>query len=673
MLKRYCLTLTVFGALQAQQVVAPTPEQVGSPRGDTWGGYNLTQSYETGYRFHLVDGNGGEYRSIVNFGNGLRLLGSSFALESKDGHGKYFDEVLLNTSGLGNDPYESAMFRVQKNGLYRYDLTWRSNDYFNPGLTTAGGAHLANTGRRLQDHDLTLLPQGHFQFHLGYSRNAEDGPALSTAQEFDAAGSAYPVFTNVKRQWNEYRVGADAEIAGFKFTLLHRWDFFKDDTPVTSAGVVAAGSGTDRTVVQQFNRSQPIHGSSPGWLGNLHTRRKWWGMNARLTYVSGQNDFALAESAQGLNSSGVGVNRQIAVGGDASRPALAGDLSLSFYPTERLTFVNNTSISNNRIDGQSTYTEFTNGVTQGATLNFRFLGIRTITNSADLNYRASDWIGFYAGYHYADRQVRTTEGIDLLAFQNAASSSSYEVTNQMQSGDAGVRIHPWKPFTINLEGELGRTNNPLTTVSDKNFQTLSGRAQYRVKKLQLSANYRESYDFNSSFSLFSSHQRGYTASAVWTPKDWFSLDASYNKLHNDGSSFLAFFANTSGGSRNSLQAKYRSIYISNIHSANLGVRFAIRKRADLYVGYNITKDTGDVRATAVPAGNSDPVQAVLSAVQTFPLTYQSPLARVSIRITPKLRWNGGYQFYNYMETFGLLSYYQNFHAHTGFTSLLWAF
>ncbi len=49
--------------------------------------------------------------------------------------------MLLNTLGLGNDPYESASLRVQKNGLYRYDMLWRLNDYSNPGLTVAGGLH----------------------------------------------------------------------------------------------------------------------------------------------------------------------------------------------------------------------------------------------------------------------------------------------------------------------------------------------------------------------------------------------------------------------------------------------------------------------------------------------------------------------------------------------------
>jgi hypothetical protein len=44
------------------------------------------------------------------------------------------------------------------------------------------------------------------------------------------------------------------------------------------------------------------------------------------------------------------------------------------------------------------------------------------------------------------------------------------------------------------------------------------------------------------------------------------------------------------------------------------------------------------------------------------LSYQSPLARVSIRLREKLRWNAGWQHYNYQEDFGLLSFYQGYHA-----------
>jgi len=79
------------------------------------------------------------------------------------------------------------------------------------------------------------------------------------------------------------------------------------------------------------------------------------------------------------------------------------------------------------------------------------------------------------------------------------------------------------------------------------------------------------------------------------------------------------------------------------------------------------------RATAVSPSVTNPIEALVTSVQTFPLTYQSPLARLSVRITPKIRWNAGWQFYNYGEDFHLFAYSQNFHAHTGFTSVLWSF
>src|SRR5205085_6800325 len=93
------MILAALGALQAQQVVAPTTESVGSPRGEDKSGYNITNSAEIGYRWSLVGGNYGEYQSAVNYRNGLRLLSGAFSMDSKDGHGRYFDQVQFNTMG----------------------------------------------------------------------------------------------------------------------------------------------------------------------------------------------------------------------------------------------------------------------------------------------------------------------------------------------------------------------------------------------------------------------------------------------------------------------------------------------------------------------------------------------------------------------------------------------
>src|SRR5262249_57201839 len=125
---------------------------------------------------------------------------------------------------------------------------------------------------------------------------------------------------------------------------------------------------------------------NPGWLGNLFARKKYWGMNARMTYVSGDRDFLMDEFASGTSQFGGPANRAIVVGGNAKRPTLFGDGSISLYPTQRLTIVNNTAVLSNRIVGDASVTELSNGFDFGTTIDFRYLGIRTVANSTDINY-----------------------------------------------------------------------------------------------------------------------------------------------------------------------------------------------------------------------------------------------------------------------------------------------
>ena len=479
MLKRYSMLFAFLGALEAQQPVAPTTESVGPPRGDSVGQYNVTQSFETGYRWNLVGGNDGMYRQVVNYGNGIRLLGSSLAVHSKEGHGHYFDEILLNTLGLGNDPYEAAVLRVQKNSLYRYDMLWRSNAYYNPGLIVSEGLHFRNTSSRLQDHDLTLLPQSRFRFRVGYSRNKEDGPGLSTAQEFDVNSYGLPVFTDVRRDWNEYRLGFDLRLSDLQFTLTRRWAFYKDDSPYESTGAVGPPAPGDQTVLNRFVRAEPVHGSNDGWLGNLFARKKLWGVNARMTYTRGEHDFLMNEIASGTNQFGGPASRVITVAGSASRPVTAGDFAINLFPSEWITVVNNTSVTSNRIDGDSTYSEYNTGLFFGATYNFRYLGVRLVTNATDVNVRLRPWIGFYAGYHFSDRRIQTVESFAFVG--DTTDTQRYEVSNTLNSGVLGIRLKPWKPVTVNLEGEVGRADAPLTPIGEKNYHLIYGRAEYRVR------------------------------------------------------------------------------------------------------------------------------------------------------------------------------------------------
>lgn len=645
------LAVLMAGAACAQQVVTPTPLQVGPPAGDNLSNYNILNSFETGYRWTSVGGDPDEYKSQVNYDSGVRLLGSSFSMFSKDGHGKFFDELVLTTMGLGNDPYESATLRVAKNRLYRFDMTWRLNDYVNPGLTSGGqeSGNLRDTRYTSLDNDLTLFPQSKIKFFLGYSRNVQEGPEITNVGGIFAPIQTTPGFTSLREATNEYRVGNEFQVFGFKLNWMHGWQDFKEDflTPPDVNGTPTA----------QF--TNPYHGTSPYWRVALFTDKKWFSLNGRFTYTGTRRAYV---SDQSGFLGGAGPNLfQVVTMGTGHRPAATGNFTISVLLGPKLTLTNSTALYNIRTDGNSQFIQLNNGTGQFVTQDFQFLGIRTITNQTELNYQPRKWIGFFAGYDYSDRSINSVLTMGAPA---------YEQTNILNAGVFGLRIRPLQPLTILLDGEVGHANRPFAPKSDKNYQTLNARVQYKKKSLMLSAYAKSNYNNNSiTLTAFSSHARTYAANVSWAPLPWLSFNADYVKLHLDTLGGLSFFDNG-----NLLQNQY-SLYISNLQTGNIGLRLAFGKRVDLYAGYSHVQDVGDGRSDPLGAGFGTTIPG-FQAAQTFPMKYISPLARLSVKLSNRVRCNAGYQYYGYREDFFTAQDFlpdHGYRAHTAYTSVLWSF
>jgi len=653
----------------AQEVVAPTPDKVGSVRGDNWDGYNIVNSFETGYRFLSASGNLNTYKSNENFGNGVRLLSSFLTVNSKDGHGPLFDEIVLTTEGLGGDPYVHASLRVQKNRLYEYTLLWRRSDYFNPGLVTGGGQgeHLLDTSYTLQDHDLTLFPQSKVRVFLGYTRDSQGGAGISTVQLFDPngifdpTGNVFPLFMNVKRVENEYRLGFEAHWLGFTFNAIHGWQDFKDDSTDQFSGASNGDGFNSNTILNLFGRTQPYHGTSPYWRAALFRNGRLFNFNGRFTYTGGERAFLANETALGVNQFGAAANQQILTFGSARRPVATGNASLSLFPTQRLTITENVSFYNVRTDGNSAYLQFSNAVQSTDLLFYQYLGIRTAATRTDALYHLNNWFDLHGEYEYSNRRIASSPQV---ALEGTPATVPFVQTNELNTGTVGVRLRPLKPLTISFDGEFGHANRPFTPKSDKDYSALTARVQYRVKTLQLGLWTHSDYNENSvTVSAYSSHSRTYTGSASWSPRSWFSFDATYSKIHLDTLGGIQFFANSQ------LFPNQSSYYISNLHTATLGIRLNLLQRMDLYLGYSRVQDTGDGRSTAT-ATTVGPSLPAFQSAQTFPVTFQSPLARLSVRISERVRWNVGYQYFGYRADFWPA---EDYLANTGYTSVLWSF
>ena len=84
-------------------------------------------------------------------------------------------------------------------------------------------------------------------------------------------------------------------------------------------------------------------------------------------------------------------------------------------------------------------------------------------------------------------------------------------------------------------------------MSQRNYETYRGRIEYKLKSFRVAGYSRTDYNTNSaSLANYASHSRQYGIDGSWTPKTWFSIDASYNKLHLDTLGAINYFAQLGG-------------------------------------------------------------------------------------------------------------------------------
>jgi hypothetical protein len=218
-------------------------------QGVNQGNYNVKQSVEFGYRFVGISGDEQAYNTFVNLQDGPRLLGFTLEMQSLNHIGGLFDRLYFSNFGYGGDPINLSRLRIGKNKWYNFDALFRKDQNFwdyslqanplNPvtppfvnapaGFTPTifSSPHLMNTRRKLGDYNLLLLPQSLLRFRLGYSRNINEGPALSTIHQ----GTEQLLFQDWKTTVNAYRMGVDFRLlprTNFSFDEI--WTDYKGDT-----------------------------------------------------------------------------------------------------------------------------------------------------------------------------------------------------------------------------------------------------------------------------------------------------------------------------------------------------------------------------------------------------------------------------------------------------------
>jgi len=260
---------------------ARAQDDSGESKGINSGGYNIHQTIEFGYRASEISGNQNTYDTFENLGSGVRLFDYSLSMRSLDHNGLLFDSLTFSNFGYGGDPNDVTRLRIEKNKWYDFRLLFRRDKNFwdynlyanplNPAALNPPGS--LNTGcfvgpptaafpqgapafcsnpavaqnnslrgldlvRRMQDYDLTLLPQSKIRFRLGYSRNRDEGPSLFTTDSgtISAFNQANSYTTNAYRVGVDVRILPRTTLSFDEFLSYYRQDNVITDNPAVNPG-----------------------------------------------------------------------------------------------------------------------------------------------------------------------------------------------------------------------------------------------------------------------------------------------------------------------------------------------------------------------------------------------------------------------------------------------------
>jgi hypothetical protein len=706
------LIVTAGAAMAQQSSPSPSPQSSDSSvtpeQGEGAGDFTVISSLEFGYRGLRVDGDLNKYQSDLNYKAGPRIFDSSFLLRSKHGKGDLFETFLATSTGWGADPQGNVRVSVEQPEWYRFDATYRRFKYFrflntfaNPNwvFTPANfsvppkqstGEHGYNTRVKLGDFDLTLLPKNRFiRFNVGYSPERYSGPAFTN---YHVGGNEFNLLSELKSRANDFRVGADGKLGPLNFSILQGFRRFRDDSAIDLGVTPAINVNPTAATLTSFDRNEPARGSVNYTRFSLQTLvAKRLDITGRIIYSKAEQNYSFLESFTGRNWNpritgfppsppGATPNilnlGQYTLTGNTERPNWLGDVGLTLLATDKLRLSNTFRVEKFEINGSALFADFfslTRG-TRTDTIGFNNRDVltntdyRKIQNTIEGDYQFNPHYSIHLGYRYATRRVEEAiSGFNLGANQpTALVPDSFTEHNHTHAVLGGFKARPLNEWTIYFDAEHGTADNVFSRLGNYNYTNIRAKSRYKpTTRLALNLAFIAKNNSNPSeiagVSLedfgVSIKSRIFSSSLDWTATPRFSISTGYNYHWINNHTILDYFFNSVA------HPLGNSLYFVRNNFFFVETVARIAPRVTLFTAYRINKDNGQGNRVADPTGKPG------TLIASYPMSYQSPEARLAIKLHQRLDWNVGYQYYNYNESPIVGPRPQNYHAHLSYTSL----
>ena len=713
------LFLIVTVGLVAAQQPSPSPstkkpDSTDTPpeTGENAGDYTVISSLEFGYRGLSVDGDHNKYQSDLNYRTGPRLFDSTFLLRSRNGEGSLFETLMVSTTGWGADPQGNLRVSVEQPEWYRFDATYRRFKYFRflntfanpnwvfsppqfsvpPKPTT--GEHGYDTRVNLGDFDLTLLPKNrHVRFTVGYSPERYSGPAFAN---YHVGGNEFMMLSEVRSRADDYRFGADGSVGPVNLSFLQGFRRFRDDTVIALGVTPGINLNPAAASLTRFNRDEPARGSVNYTRFSAQTMvADRLDITGRVIYSKSDQNYGFVESFSGRNwnpritgfpPSPPGATPNILnlglynLTGDSEKPSWLGDIGLTWLATDKFRLSNTFKVETFEITGAALFADFFS-VTRGTrtdTVGFSNRDVHTRTdyrkylNTIEGDYQFNPRYSIHLGYRYGHRKVtEEISGFNLGTNAPAAlTPSSFTEENNTHAILGGFKARPLSEWTIYFDAEHGTADNVFTRIGNYDYTNIRAKSRYKPTQniafnlaLITKDNANPSEIAGVSLEDFGVKvkSRIFTSSLDWRATSSFSLSTGYNYHWINSRAIVDYFFN---GIQHPLG---NSLFFvrNNFFFAESVARLA--PRVTLFAAYRINKDNGQGNRVADPTGNPG------TLVASYPMSFQSPEARLAVKLHHRLDWNVGYQYYNYNESPIVGPRPQNYHAHLPYTSLRFYF
>ena len=646
------VTIPLLAQQAAQQTAPPTAPSTApaaadasstspTPSTEPW----ITGTVDFGFRFTSVGGDNDVYRSVVNLGQGPRLLGLDLTIV--DPKNRLFDRLDVRDNNWGGDPYNTLHVNASKRGIYDFNFDYRDIAYFS--LLPSFADPLLGTGivldqdsyfsrRRMSDFQLDLFPGHRIIPYLAYGRDSGEGTGITT---FESDVNQYPVADHMFDKTDNYRGGVRLEFNRFHATLEQGGTTLRDDQQAYDSTVNYGNNYQQQYFGQTLDltnlmQAYGIRGDSI-YSKVLFTANpfSWIDVSGQFLYSRPETNVNYTQFDTGnlvLQQSILFYTAEQALGFAAGKqPHTTGSLGFELRPLKRVRVLQTWMTDRMHTSAAGQFTDMILQPVSAATTTLTPLTSLLVLNynqeQTDVLLEVTHKLTLHGGYRYVWGDAET--GNMLIAGPGQESSEL-----RQQVGIAGFNFRATQKLTANVDFEDASSSHAYFLTSLYNYQKMRARARYQlVSTLALQASFSllnnqnpaagSNYDFLS---------RQNSLSATWTPSKRVSIVGEYTR---------STLRSNIGYLEPEFLSPVTSLYRDNAHNASALVDLVLPGYAKL--------------TPRLAFGGS-----LFISSGSRPTTFYQPLVRLSLPLHKGVVWKSEYRYYGYDEAF---YQYEGFRAH----------